>query len=69
MITRNGYPFEPHLVTTEDCYMLEVHRIPYGKHSPPVEGVDRPVVFVQHGLLGSSADWVMAAPEKALGKN
>ena len=37
MIAREGYPVETHTVTTEDCYILEMHRIPYGKHSPPVE--------------------------------
>ena len=29
----------------------------------------RPVVYLQHGLLCSSADWVIAIPEKSLGTN
>ena len=28
---------------------------------------ERPVVFLQHGLLCSSADWVVATPTKGLG--
>ena len=37
MIAKEGYPVETHIVTTDDCYILEMHRIPYGKNSPPVE--------------------------------
>ena len=37
MIAKMGYPAETHTVTTEDCYILTMHRIPYGKKSPPVE--------------------------------
>ena len=68
MIAMEGYPVETHTVITEDCYILEMHRIPYGKHSPPEPGVARPVAYLQHGLLCSSADWVIAIPEKSLGK-
>ena len=32
------------------------------------EPENREVVFLQHGLLCSSADWVLATPSKALGK-
>ena len=67
MIAMEGYPCETHSVITEDCYILEMHRIPYGKNSPPADGVRRPAVLVQHGLLCSSADWVMGIPEKSLG--
>ena len=67
MIAKEGYPCETHTVITEDCYILEMHRIPYGKNSPMVPGEIRPVVYLQHGLLASSADWVMGIPEKYLG--
>ena len=52
---------------TEDGYILQMHRIPFGKNSPLVEGVERPAVYLQHGLLCSSADYVMGIPEKSLG--
>ena len=68
MIAKEGYPCETHTVITEDCYILEMHRIPYGKQSPPEAGVTKPVVYLQHGLLASSADWVMGIPEKYLGE-
>ena len=49
-----------------------MHRIPYGKEGPDTykngeANVTRPVVFVQHGLLCSSADFVLSDPPKALG--
>ena len=31
-----------------------------------VEMVERPVVFLQHGLMASSADWVLSGPGHAL---
>ena len=68
LIRKNGYPVETHKVTTEDGYILRLHRIPYGRKSDKREGERRPAVLVQHGILSSSADWVLAIPEKALGK-
>lgn len=60
-----GYPLEEHRVQTADGYLLTMHRIPYGRLSGPA--ANKPVVFLQHGLLCSSADWVLAGPEKGLG--
>lgn len=66
MITKYNYPEETHKVRTADGYILSVHRIP---HTPTELQVDdRPAVLLLHGLLGSSADWVMAGPHKGLGK-
>ena len=50
---------------TSDGYILALHRIPHGKEANP--GGQRPVVFLQHGLLCSSADWVISHPTKGLG--
>ena len=44
-----------------------MHRIPHGKNGSDNNGEPRPVVFIQHGLLCSSADWVLSDPPKALG--
>ena len=59
MVAEAGYPVETHIVATDDGYLLSVHRIPGGKvgEGGEVEG-PRPAVFLQHGLLSSSADWV-----------
>jgi lysosomal acid lipase/cholesteryl ester hydrolase len=64
MIVRHGYPAETHTVTTEDGYILTMHRIPYSPKSPAAPNT--PVVFLQHGLLGSSSDWVILGPNKSL---
>ncbi|KAK7081222.1 hypothetical protein SK128_013553 [Halocaridina rubra] len=59
-----GYPAEIHSVTTEDGYILELHRIPYGMAGP---SPDRPIAFLHHGILSSSADWIMNAADEGLG--
>ncbi|XP_043268017.1 lipase 3-like [Venturia canescens] len=58
MIERAGYPAEAHMITTVDGYILEVHRIRGEPGSTPV--------LLQHGLLSSSADWVITGKSKAL---
>ena len=60
---------ETHIATTDDGYILTMHRIPYSKDNPDSldNNTTRPVVFVQHGLLCSSADFVLSDPPKALG--
>ena len=44
---------------TKDGYILTLHRIP-SYEAPPR------VVFLQHGLMSSSADWVLTGPDHAL---
>ncbi|CAG9840494.1 unnamed protein product [Diabrotica balteata] len=55
IIARHGYPSETHIVVTEDGYLLQVHRIPRPKLGA---SIGQPI-FLQHGLLGSSADWII----------
>lgn len=64
IIAKYGYPVEEHFVTTADGYIVNLHRIPYGK-----DGVseNRPAVLVMHGVSSSSADFIIAGPDKALG--
>ncbi|CRK92414.1 CLUMA_CG005975, isoform A [Clunio marinus] len=59
-----GYPFEEYEVTTPDEYILKVIRISGSPNSPPSYG--KTVVFLQHGLLSSSADWLVLGRNKAL---
>lgn len=68
---RHGYPCEAHVVITEDGYLLTIHRIPCGRigcEHVGKRGSGQPV-FLQHGLLSSSADWLLSGPEKALGES
>ncbi|XP_059621083.1 lipase 3-like [Phlebotomus argentipes] len=66
MIEYYGYPVESHVVPTEDGYLLTMHRIPYGRALGAGPAPNKPVVFLQHGLLSSSADWVIIGPDSAL---
>merc|ERR1711962_217658 len=59
-----GYGCEIHKVTTDDGYILTLHRI-LPKNST-VAGTGIPVLL-QHGLLSSSSTWIMNYPNKALG--
>ena len=59
-IRKDGYPSESHEIETEDGYLLTVHRIPGKEGSTPV--------FLQHGLLESSADWILPGKNRSLGK-
>lgn len=58
------YPVEEHSVKTSDGYILKLHRIPTSAKTSNIT-VRRPV-FLMHGLLDSSAGWVIAGPTNGL---
>ena len=66
LIELQGYPAETHHVTTEDGYILELHRIPHGLNNEWYPG--KRVAYLQHCLLCSSSDYIMNDPDKALGR-
>ncbi|CAG5074853.1 Similar to Lip3: Lipase 3 (Drosophila melanogaster) [Cotesia congregata] len=67
LITKYGYPVEAHKVVTEDGYILEMHRIPFGRYEDRRSArLSKNPILLQHGLAGSSADWVLTGPGKAL---
>ena len=51
----NGFPYEEHVVLTQDGYLLTQFRIPS----------DGPPVFFQHGFMDSADCWVMNYAEVA----
>ena len=53
------YPGESHNVITPDGYNLTIHRIPHANSS-------KGVVFLQHCLLCSSADFLLNLPNESL---
>lgn len=63
LITPYGYPMESHAVVTKDGYVLGVFRIP---RSPVTGAPRRGPVLLQHGLLDSSASWVVNGPKQSL---
>lgn len=77
LIEAHGYTSETHYVWTEDGYRLDVHRVISRieekknvgsidkKQKNLVESYKAPIL-VSHGLLSSSADWVLLGPDNAL---
>ena len=62
-----GYDIEEHFVTTDDGYILGMHRIPYGSNGPTNSSTNRPAIFLAHCLVCNSAEFVFGPPSKSLG--
>ncbi|CAH2050001.1 unnamed protein product, partial [Iphiclides podalirius] len=67
-ILAEGYHAETHHTVTKDGYVLELHRIPYGKNGN-AGAENRPVVLLMHGLLGASNSYTLYGPEYSMGFN
>lgn len=64
-----NYPLETHQVTTEDGYILTLHRIPHGNNNTASFNTTvKPAALLQHGLGSSSVDWVNKGPHESLGQ-
>ncbi|XP_055918939.1 lipase 1-like [Eupeodes corollae] len=58
LIQKYKYPVETHFIITSDKYILRMHRIPKPGGKP---------VLLQHGLLDSSATYILMGPSIGLG--
>lgn len=58
-IKKYGYPVENYDVVTDDGYILQMYRI-------PGNNMDKLPVLVQHGILGSSDNFVITGPKQGL---
>ncbi|CAB3240224.1 unnamed protein product [Arctia plantaginis] len=67
-IRADGFPAETHSVTTSDGYILEMHRIPHGREAVDSD-VKRPVVFLMHGLMGASNQYIMLGANNSFAYN
>ena len=56
IVESEGYSFQEHSLTTEDGYILTIHRV---NSSDFAAKLFRPVVFFQHGLMSSSEAFVL----------
>lgn len=63
----HGYTAEEHNLKSKDGYHLLLHRISGGPHNPPSPG--KRVVYVQHGLLMSTDQFVVNGPGRDFGNN
>lgn len=59
-VAKMNYTAEAISVVTKDNYMLRVHRLPQDKPTDKV-------VFIMHGMLSSSLDWVLIGRDKSIG--
>lgn len=72
MISNHNYPVEEHTVHTPDDYILTIYRIPDSPNlrgtanSTAVARTSKPVVFLQHGILCASDDWILNGPDTSL---
>lgn len=64
LVKSHGYRAESHTVFTADGYVLTVHRILSNIKNTSATKND--AILLHHGLLGSSEDWVLLGPKKAL---
>uniref|UniRef100_A0A182PA26 Lipase n=1 Tax=Anopheles epiroticus TaxID=199890 RepID=A0A182PA26_9DIPT len=60
LVSKYGYHVEEHSLMTDDGYRLTVHRVQSAGYK------NGTVVLLMHGLLCSSADWLMIGPGNAL---
>ncbi|KAE8743891.1 Lipase 3-like, partial [Frankliniella occidentalis] len=61
-----GYDAELHHVTTDDGYILGIHRVRNVTVASAAPGAKQPVVVMGHPLLSSSAEYLVLGPGKAL---
>lgn len=64
-IQKHGYPVQVHTVITEDGYILRMHRIPSSPIAKSEKSARQPVLLM-HGLMDSSATFVLMGPNQSL---
>ncbi|GMS77953.1 hypothetical protein PENTCL1PPCAC_128 [Pristionchus entomophagus] len=65
MIRHWGYPAESYDVISEDGYILDLFRIPHGRHSEANATCHRPVVLMVHGQAASATEYFLNPPESS----
>lgn len=60
----HGYPVESHYVSTNDGYILNLHRLPVGKRVKS----NGKIAYFAHGMYTTSMMWLILGPDKSLRK-
>ncbi|ORX96336.1 alpha/beta-hydrolase [Basidiobolus meristosporus CBS 931.73] len=53
-----GYPYEEHIVKTQDGYLLGTHRLDAPRGHPAHDKQNKPVVLLWHGFMMNSEGWI-----------
>lgn len=61
MIQEHGYKGERHSIITQDGYKLGMHRVLSNNIT-----ISKPPILMVHGIMLTSADWIILGPNKAL---
>ncbi|XP_058806281.1 lipase 1-like [Phymastichus coffea] len=64
LVEQHGYIAEEYNVTTDDGYILRLHRISGSPSRPKQPG--KPAFYLQHGIGLSSDSWVLIGPQRDL---
>ncbi|CAK9219598.1 unnamed protein product [Sphagnum troendelagicum] len=63
-----GYPCQEITVQTRDGFLLGLQHIPHGLNEMGLPSLpNKPLVFLQHGVLQGGDDWVLNNPQESLG--
>ncbi|CAG9768046.1 unnamed protein product [Ceutorhynchus assimilis] len=65
IVKSHGYPTEVYEVETEDGYLLDIFRVPFGRNST-TKVPNRYPLLLAHGLMGSAENFIIGGPTKAL---
>lgn len=66
LVEPHGYELQEHFVTTPDGFILRMFRILGRCQGGAETAAARPVTFLQHALMDSSAGWLLLGPGRAL---
>lgn len=64
LIVNEGYDYEKHSLTTEDGYILKIHRIL--SNTKITGNYKKMPVLLFHGLFGTAADYLILGKKKSL---
>ncbi|XP_014259651.1 lipase 3-like [Cimex lectularius] len=65
-LKNHGLKLNIYEVETEDGYVLEIHRLVEANGKKDENNKNNPVVLLQHGMWGTSKNWLIQKPEESI---